>query len=141
MRDLNKMRSVRKDFAATKLNRPVEQLADHKYLARRGCSRFSSRIWSWYAFTEKEFQALTPDTKDRLVIYGIEHHYIDSILVTLKVKETGETVERQIGVNSEFNMNGESYKERFIQNWIEERGCAQHNSDLTPISWQYLAYE
>jgi len=60
------------------------------------------------------------------------------IIATFREERTNRIVHREIGVLSEFHVHGTDYRERFIQDWIDLRGEAQHNSELTLLSWDYF---
>lgn len=60
------------------------------------------------------------------------------ILLTLKDEISGEIITREVGVMSEFNMNGSDYRDRFIQDWIRTRGNPQNNTKLSLINWAYF---
>ena len=62
----------------------------------------------------------------------------NEIHLILKETKTGKIKERTIGSCSEFAAGGLNYRLRFINDWIEERGVPQHESELELISYTYL---
>lgn len=58
------------------------------------------------------------------------------ILATFKDELTGELVERELGMLSEFFIFGDEYKAMECQRWADEKGNDQHETWLTFVSWK-----
>ena len=58
------------------------------------------------------------------------------IIATFKDELTGEIVERELNMFSEFFAYSEDYRAKDCQRWADEKGNDQHNSWLTFVSWK-----
>lgn len=60
------------------------------------------------------------------------------IIATFKDEMTGELIERELGMMSEFFLWSEDYRTRQCQEWADTRGNDQHETFLTFVSWRRM---
>ena len=60
------------------------------------------------------------------------------IIATFKDEMTGELIERELGMLSEFFLWSEDYRTRQCQEWADTRGNDQHDTILTFVSWRKM---
>ena len=60
------------------------------------------------------------------------------IIATFKDEMTGELIEREIGMLSEFFLWSEDYRTRQCQEWADTRGNDQHDTILNFVSWRRM---
>lgn len=60
------------------------------------------------------------------------------IIATFKDEMTGEMVQRELGMLSEFFMWSEDYRTRQCQEWADIRGNDQHDTILTFVKWERM---
>lgn len=60
------------------------------------------------------------------------------IIATFKDESTGESVQRELGMMSEFFMYSEDYRTSQCQEWADSRGNDQHDTILTFVKWERM---
>ena len=60
------------------------------------------------------------------------------IIATFKDEMTGELIERELGMMSEFFLWSEDYRTRQCQEWADTRGSDQHDTILTFVGWRRM---
>lgn len=61
----------------------------------------------------------------------------NAIIATFKDEMTGNMVERELNMLSEFFAYSEQYRANECQRWADEKGNDQHDTWLTFVSWKH----